>query len=520
MNEQPDTHASPAQTHPQAESSLKETFESIIIAFILAFVFRAFVVEAFVIPTGSMAPTLLGQHVRLVCPQCGYRFSAGPVSYGRDAQGHHTASSIQNLTDDRYYPVCPMCEYPILKPEALLDAGDRILVLKYVYAFSEPRRWDVVVFKNPQRPEQNYIKRLVGLPEEELWVVRGNVYTRRATNQPWQIERKPAEVQQVVWQPVYHSGYMPLDRGEISSESLRRRPWQPPWQPRGETAPQWSPRDAGRALHFDPVDGSVGELGFDFNRRTATDFYGYNIRGHDPQDPESIVEDLRIAATVDPDASGAELTLRLKTHRAEGTAHIAADGSVTLTSRVGEADPQVMRTQIGALAVGTTSRFELWHVDQAWWLWRDGRQVLRINYEDQIAGATLAEWNERRLSDPPKVSITVSGAPVTVSRLHLDRDLYYTAGRHPSVRATRNGPFHIDTDQFFCMGDNSPQSEDSRLWQDVNPWIEMATGVPPGVVPRKMMLGRAFFVYFPAPYRLKSDWPWMIPNFGRMRFIH
>ena len=43
-------------TDKPTDESLKETFESVIIAFILAFIFRAYVVEAFVIPTGSMAP--------------------------------------------------------------------------------------------------------------------------------------------------------------------------------------------------------------------------------------------------------------------------------------------------------------------------------------------------------------------------------------------------------------------------------------------------------------------------------
>src|SRR5579872_6591204 len=59
---------------PSAEGSVKETIESILVAFILAFIFRAFVVEAFVIPTGSMAPTLMGAHMSFVCPDCGYSF--------------------------------------------------------------------------------------------------------------------------------------------------------------------------------------------------------------------------------------------------------------------------------------------------------------------------------------------------------------------------------------------------------------------------------------------------------------
>src|SRR5438093_5497487 len=56
------------------EGGAKETVESILVAFILAFVFRAFIVEAFVIPSGSMAPTLLGAHMRYRCEDCGYQF--------------------------------------------------------------------------------------------------------------------------------------------------------------------------------------------------------------------------------------------------------------------------------------------------------------------------------------------------------------------------------------------------------------------------------------------------------------
>ncbi|MGA2499493.1 MAG: S26 family signal peptidase, partial [Tepidisphaeraceae bacterium] len=85
------------------KDNIKETVESILVAFILAFVFRVFVVEAFVIPSGSMAPTLLGAHMRLRCQECGYDFTvnypvgsheetvtlpatAGPIQVGRTTQ--------------------------------------------------------------------------------------------------------------------------------------------------------------------------------------------------------------------------------------------------------------------------------------------------------------------------------------------------------------------------------------------------------------------------------------------------
>ena len=68
-----ETQASKA---PEREG-IKETIESIVIALILAFVFRAFVVEAFVIPTGSMAPTLYGAHGTIICEDCGVEFGYG-----------------------------------------------------------------------------------------------------------------------------------------------------------------------------------------------------------------------------------------------------------------------------------------------------------------------------------------------------------------------------------------------------------------------------------------------------------
>src|SRR6186713_318784 len=66
----------PAAAAPKVEShAFRETVESIVIAFVLAFLFRTFEAEAFVIPTGSMAPTLMGRHKDVECPKCGYHYT-------------------------------------------------------------------------------------------------------------------------------------------------------------------------------------------------------------------------------------------------------------------------------------------------------------------------------------------------------------------------------------------------------------------------------------------------------------
>ncbi|HTN75581.1 MAG TPA: S26 family signal peptidase, partial [Pirellulaceae bacterium] len=97
----------PAATHVKKSKSddpehsakaMRETIESIVIAIILAFLFRTFEAEAFVIPTGSMAPTLQGRHKDVECPQCAYRYRTG-------------ASDEEKSAKAVVGTVCPICRY-------------------------------------------------------------------------------------------------------------------------------------------------------------------------------------------------------------------------------------------------------------------------------------------------------------------------------------------------------------------------------------------------------------------------
>src|ERR1700693_3435606 len=65
----------PAVTLSRRKEGHRETVEAIAVAFILALLVRGFEAEAFVIPTGSMAPTLMGRHKEITCPQCGYEYA-------------------------------------------------------------------------------------------------------------------------------------------------------------------------------------------------------------------------------------------------------------------------------------------------------------------------------------------------------------------------------------------------------------------------------------------------------------
>lgn len=98
----------------QTKQVIREWVESIAIALILALIIRAFVVQAFKIPTGSMEPTLI--------------------------------------------------------------IGDKLFVNKFIFRFKQPQRGDVVVFKSPEDKKKDFIKRLIAKPGETVQIIDGKIF--------------------------------------------------------------------------------------------------------------------------------------------------------------------------------------------------------------------------------------------------------------------------------------------------------------------------------------------------------
>ena len=57
-----------------------------------------------------------------------------------------------------------------------LEDHDRLFINKFVYRISSIHRGDVVVFHYPRDPEKSYIKRVIGLPGDRVFIGRGRVY--------------------------------------------------------------------------------------------------------------------------------------------------------------------------------------------------------------------------------------------------------------------------------------------------------------------------------------------------------
>src|SRR4051812_18692049 len=231
QSRQPDSTTGAGAQEP---SSVKETVISVIIAFALAFVFRGFVIEAFLIPTGSMAPTLMGAHEQFKSPRSGYQWAVTPWNYnGQDPTPVQGPMTVHD----------PMTGAEFRDVKVDRSWGDRIFVMKYLYSIYDPQRFDVVVFKNPRDPTVNYIKRLTGLPGEMIAIIDGDIFSRKwapgeenAENPwllpGWSVNRKPDRAQRAMWQPVFSSEYTPI-RATIDNLRWFDSPWRgggPGWQ--------------------------------------------------------------------------------------------------------------------------------------------------------------------------------------------------------------------------------------------------------------------------------------------------
>jgi len=74
-----------------------------------------------------------------------------------------------------------------------LKVEDRILVNKFIYRFTEPERGDIALFENQQGEKDPLIKRVVGLPDDELELRRGRLYVNGRTLEEPYVERDPCE---------------------------------------------------------------------------------------------------------------------------------------------------------------------------------------------------------------------------------------------------------------------------------------------------------------------------------------
>lgn len=565
---------------PRRRSGGRESIESFVVVF-LAFLLWSLEAEGFVIPTGSMAPTLMGRHKEITCPECGYLYTVNADRESEpDRSGRGASPRIARGT-------CENCRYEAAVADAPSFSGDRIYVMKQGVSlpFFEGagrvrlRRWDVAVFKLPEDPEVRYIKRLVGMPGETLRIQGGDIWVRPAgVDGPFERPLRPVAHQQAMQVMVYDDRHRPAS---LAGDPSWRR-----WSPAREGA--WSETEPGRYEPAAPAEGSdpgwaelryrhlvpgpdqwaaIGKGASPGRARPSliTDFCSYNtgLAAEDRDYPGSAarawrqphwVGDLTVSMRLDVHQPSGRLRLDLIKG---GRSHRCEMDLVTGEARLFRDD-----TPLGPAAATPIDRVgthELTFANV------DGRLTLRVDGSLPFGAGPSVPADHRvnlpTAADLEPVRIAARGADVVVGDLVLKRDVYYTIDPSRYDYANLDSPAWDDPAAFFdllsdpdqfarlepreprdypiapghylMLGDNSPWSRDGRAWSRVDQidparpdrgWDD--SGRESWEVPERFLIGKAFCVYWP---HLKPVWPNLrlgqdlripaLPYVGRMRWI-
>lgn len=546
---------------PDRRGALRSLVESFISLFIAVLLFRTFEAEGYMISTGSMAPCLLGFHKRVECPTCGATFPFG-VAYDTDDD-----SRAEELSSGRSRAVCPNCGQKAIDiSEVPRNHGDQLLVNKQAYLHRPPQRWEIVVFRNPSKPTEAYVKRVVGLPGEKIQLNEGDVVI------DGQIARKTFDRQQALrilvhdhdhrpksdpgfhshWQPVTADATHVSDSGSTSGwqatvnsfvlrASNERRPDREPfqwveylhWIRAGglhETSvglEHWpeevhptSVPPAG--LRYDPETATLsctGALAAETARRISDLSTDAPFRSAIAE----LYETSHIAPLTDsygynPQDGGAVpnhvrdvmFSARVEWERGSGAFAVQmTDGSQNFTVVF-----DASRREVQLLAGEGDKLVETgdWPASLD-----KGATTIEVSLFDKqvlvaVNGRTVMEpWPFETPAGTPAprsaVRFGARGLDVAVDQLRLYRDVYYTSSR---ARHGVNRPYQLAADEYFMLGDNSPLSHDSRRWDEAP-------------VHRSLLLGKPFLVHLPSkPGRLRigeREMHLRLPDAERIRFL-
>ena len=432
-----ETAAKPKKKAPLM-GPVRVNLEAFGVAILAAVLLKWFCIEAFQIPTSSMQPTLMGD----------------------------TAAGVY----------------------------DRILVDKLLSLIREPERWDITVFGYPLQKNQNYVKRLVGMPGDRLHIAGGNIYQvvdDANGKRSYRIERKPDDLQRHMWKNV-----LPLRsvlRGEtrMLGNSMAGSPGR---LFREEDATIVADLDGTRGVLFfrDPEDGGVLDRVWDGYPEAVA----RAIRAKMPIDmAQEIVADVRITATLTPAQALEEVALEIEVVRPSADkltfALVVKADKATLQVR-GKDSQQILAQSpefACMLAAGEATELSFAHVDDQLIALRNGIELARLETGDQAVrdGCVLPLDNGRLVTKDGKLSLPINQkvtpqlaakgkGSLRITDLRIDRDQHWTQSTAPDLIEVPEG-------HYYMLGDNTLQSIDSRGWTAITVGVDKDGNVVPPDTP-------------------------------------
>lgn len=505
---------------------------------------RTFVVEGYMISTGSMAPGLLGYHKRVVCPLCQTVFKLG-VAFDEE-EGF--------VSENPTYPThctCPNCgEDEIDIRTVPKTQGDQLLVLKNAFAVRDPDRWEVVVFRNPALATEAYVKRAIGLPGESVRIAEGDAFINGIR------ARKSLAQCEATQLTVYDDSRRPSDAGWRRRWAVGRA-WQESMTGfQAHPSDEWSwvryehwlrtgghhvtavkvPREqlAAARRKFSIGDGlpfvvndlvefdlesaelivrgvmtdelkaellatssdstfrkAIGNLARSSHIAPISDDYGYNTKR-----PTEAVHDVGIRIRLSSDKRSGEFVVQMETPA--GTVEVVLNLETGAAQLFGPGGPTLRTGSFAPSSLSVGAEIGIWQADRA--------VFATFNGEPLFDPWPLPAKTMRRLSARP-VAFASRGAELAADHIRIVRDIHYTAGR---ARNGVNEEFLLGDEEYFVLGDNSPLSFDSRNWKEA-------------AVHKNNLIGKPIVVHLPSSpkaLRLGNDnYLIRLPDFSKIRYV-
>ena len=421
-----------------------------------------------------MAPALLGVHRDVVCADCGCPFPC-------DAEARPAAARA----------ACPNCGYATNDLESLPDAaGERVLIDRAVFGLHPPRRWEVVACRRPGRADEIVVKRVVGLPGESVAIRGGDVYI------DGKIRRKSLAEQRALAILVCDANFQP------SQEPTPPPRWRAArsdsrWTSAGgrftrAAGTQDEPLDWLEYHHWQRLIGVAGGV----KESPVTDVCSYNPARPRREEDVHAVADLLLSFRVTPGPGRGVMVVR------------ATDGNDDFEARLdfGEDSPAYQVLHQGWPLPDAAGRIPA----------RRGTRLIEVSLVDQqflmaIDGETLVAHPYER-ADPAASSscplaIGTQGIDVTVADLRVYRDVYYTRPIGGPATPEIGRPVRLGESEYFVLGDNSPISEDSRIWSDG------------GAIDAKWLVGKPLLVIPAISIGHGGHVDFQVPNPAGIRYI-
>jgi type IV secretory pathway protease TraF len=410
---------------------------------------RAVMLEAFVAPTNSMAPTIIGNHSDLVCANCGFTYSIAQ----RDVP--------DRWQRDPVVTICPNCgSANTLAAGAPIKGGDRFFVDK----LRSPRRWDCVVFWAPDAPNTLYVKRLIGLPGETISLSGGHVFA------DGKLVRRDLATASDLWRPTCDTRFIP---STISGQA-------PHWALAVES--KW--RKDSTTWSCDAKDGDGGELRLEGEIVDGLDYLSPGMGG--PTSPSHLFTgDIKLDCTVGAFDGSGGLSVRWEFDGQKVVATFQGDGKVTV-ERFNGPDLASDKTKAEGQLTGhgVDGRMLTFAVrDGVAYACENGKPIVTIN----ISSDSLADQKQEPPQSRCRLVIAADQCDVSLPRISLAQQIGFRTVKEIGMDTRAfarpvSAEGKLAADEYYLLGDYSERSKDSRLW---------------GPIKRNAFFGVARWIYWP-----------------------